>query len=106
MAGHYALVEASATITASHVCSQWLDSHQDNAVTGSHQMAYWTNNGAAQLDEALYLYGGDKITAFVNFDTCGGGMVTSASGETMTITDKLAVIVNGATRYIQLGTMA
>ena len=105
LAASYALIEASAAITASHVCSQWLDSHQANAVTGSHQFAYWTNNGAAVMDEALYLYAGNNVTAFVNFDTCGG-MVATAAGETMTITDKIKVIVNGAVRYIQVGTMA
>jgi len=106
VAASYSIIEASAAMTVSHLCSQWLDSHQANAVTGSHQLAYWTNNGAATMDEALYLYGGDKISAFVNFDTCGGGMVTTATGETMTVTDKIAITIGGATRYLQAGTMA
>ena len=105
MAGLYGLVEASAAITASHVCSAWLDSHQANAVTGSHQLLYMTNNGAAQMDEAIYLYGGDKITSFVNFDTVSG-MVADATGESMTVTKKIKIIVDGVTLYLQAGTMA
>ena len=62
MAGLYGLIEASAAITASHVCSAWLDSHQANTVTGSHQLLYMTNNGAATMDEAIFVYAGNKIT--------------------------------------------
>ena len=105
MAGLYGLIEASAAITASHVCSAWLDSHQANAVTGSHQLLYMTNNGAAQMDEALYLYGGNKITSFVEFNTCGG-MVAEATGESMTVTKKIKITVDGSVLYLQAGTMA
>ena len=93
MAGLYGLIEASAAITASHVCSAWLDSHQANAVTGSHQLLYMTNNGAATMDEAIYLYGGDKITNLFSFDTCDG-MVADATGETLTPIKKFKVRVD------------
>ena len=77
MAGLYGLIEASAAITASHVCSAWLDSHQANAVTGSHQLLYMTNNGAATMDEAIYIYGGDKISNLMELNTVSG--MTNAS---------------------------
>ena len=104
MAGILGLIEASAAITASHVCSAWLDSHQANAVTGSHQLLYMTNNGAAIMDEAIYLYGADKITAFVSFDDCDT-MVTDIGG-TLTPTQKILINVDGTPLYIQAGTVA
>jgi hypothetical protein len=98
MAGLYGLVEASAAITASHVCSAWLDSHQANAVTGSHQLLYMTNNGAATMDEAIYLYGGDKITSFAKFDTCAG--MVSDTAETGGTAKKIKIDIDGVTYYI------
>ena len=106
LAGLYGLIEeGGGAITASHVASAWLDSHRNTAVTGSHQLLYMTNNGTATMDEAIYLYGGDKITAFVNFDTCAG-MVADATGESMTVTKKIKIVIDGATLYLQAGTMA
>jgi hypothetical protein len=104
MAALYGLVEASAAITASHVCSQWLDSHQANTVTGSHQLAYWTNNGAAVMDQALYLYGGNSITAFAEFDTCGG-MVSDGAAVGATV-KKIKITVDGATFYLNALTLS
>lgn len=98
MAGLYGLVEASAAITASHVCSCWLDSHQANAVTGSHQLLYMTNNGAATMDEVMYVYGGNKITNFVEFNTCGG--MVSDTAETGGTSKKIKITVDGVTHYI------
>jgi hypothetical protein len=73
MAGLYGLVEeGGGAITASHVASAWLDSHRNTAVTGSHQLLYMTNNGSATMDEAIYVYGGDKITSLFELNTCGG----------------------------------
>lgn len=98
MTGLYGLIEASTAITASHVCSAWLDSHQENAVTGSHQLLYMTNNGAAQMDEAIYLYGGDKITSFAKFDTCSG--MVSDTAETGGTSKKIKIDIDGVTHYI------
>jgi len=94
----YAVIEASAAITATHVCSQWLDSHQANAVTGSHELAYWTNNGAAAMDQALYLYGGNSITSFVEFNTCSG--MISDNAETGGTAKKIKITIDGVTHYI------
>lgn len=105
MAGLYGLIEASAAITASHVCSLWVDSHQANAVTGSHELIYATNNGAATMDSVMFVYGGDKIANLMKFDTCAG-MIADATGESMTITKKIKIDVDGATLYLQAGTMA
>lgn len=105
MTALYGLIEASAAITAGHVCSLWVDSHQANAVTGSHELIYATNNGAATMDSVMYIYGGNKITNLLSLDTVGG-MVADATGETMTITKKIKINIDGATVYLQAGTMA
>lgn len=98
MAGLYGIIGASAAITASHVCSAWLDSHQANTVTGSHQLLYMTNNGAAQMDEVMYIYGGNKITAFAKFDTCSG--MVSDSAETGGTSKKIKIDIDGTVHYL------
>ena len=98
MAGVYGLIEASAAITASHVCSIWADSHQAEAVTGSHQLIYASNNGAATMDEVLYIYGGDKITAFAEFNTCGG--MVSDTAETGGTSKKIKITIDGVVHYL------
>lgn len=98
MAGIYGLIEASAAITASHVCSAWLDSHQANAVTGSHQLLYMTNNGAATMDEAIYIYGGDKITNLMELNTVSG--MVSDTAETGGTSKKIKITIDGVTHYI------
>lgn len=99
MAGLYGLVEeGGGAITASHVCSAWLDSHRNTAVTGSHQLLYMTNNGTATLDEAIYLYGGNKITKFAKFDTCG--TMVSDTATTSGTSKKIAIDIDGTTYYI------
>ena len=98
MAGLYGLIEASAAITASHVCSAWLDSHQANAVTGSHQLLYMTNNGAAQMDQAIYIYGGDKITALMELDTVEGMVADTAT--TSGASKKIKITIDGSVFYL------
>jgi hypothetical protein len=105
MAGLYGLVEASAAITASHVCSLWVDSHQANAVTGSHELIYATNNGAAVMDSVMNVYGGNSITNLFSLNTVGG-MVADATGQTMTVTKKIKLDIDGSEVYLQAGTMA
>lgn len=94
----YWLVEASTAITASHVCSAWLDSHQANAVTGSHQLLYMTNNWAAQMDEVMYIYGWDKTTAFAKFDTCS--WMVSDTAETGGTSKKIKIDIDWVVHYI------
>lgn len=98
LVGLYGLIEASAAITASHVCSAWLDSHQANTVTGSHQLLYMTNNGAATMDEAIYIYGGHKITSLMALDTCNG--MVSATAETGGTSAKIKITIDGTVYYI------
>lgn len=98
LTGLYGLIEASAAITATHVTSCWLDSHQANAVTGAHDLLYMTNNGAATMDQAIHLYGGDKITNWVKFDTCG--TMVSDTAETGGDSKKIAIDIDGTTHYI------
>lgn len=98
MAGLYGLIEASTAITASHVCSAWLDSHQAEAVTGSHQLLYMTNNGAAQMDQAIYVYGGDKITSLIELNTVSGMVADTA--ETGGSSKKIKITIDGVVHYI------
>lgn len=98
MTGLYGLIEASSAITASHVCSAWLDSHQAEAVTGSHQLLYMTNNGAATMDEAIYIYGGDKITSLMALDTVDG--MVSDTAETGGASKKIKITIDGSVFYL------
>lgn len=99
MAGLYGLIEeGGGAITASHVCSAWLDSHRNTAVTGSHQLLYMTNNGSATMDEAIYIYGGNKITALMELNTCAN--MVSDTATTSGSSKKIAITIDGATFYI------
>ena len=98
MTGLYGLVEASAAITATHVTSAWLDSHQANAVTGQHDLLYMTNNGAAQMDQAIYIYGGDKITSLMELNTVSG--MVSDTAETGGTAKKIKITIDGVVHYI------
>lgn len=98
MAGLYGLIEASAAITASHVCSAWLDSHQANAVTGSHQLLYMTNNGAATMDEAIYIYGGNNITSLMELNTVSG--MVSDTATTAGTSKKIKITIDGVVHYL------
>jgi len=106
IAGLYGLIEASAAMTASHVCSAWLDSHQANAVTGEHELLYMTNNGAATMDQAIFLYPGNKITHLITIDPTDTGLVGDATGEALTPIKKINVKIDGTTYVIHAGTSA
>lgn len=99
LTGVYGLIEASAAITASHVSSVWLDSHQDNTVTGEHELLYMTNNGQATMDQAIYVYGNNKITNLFNLDTVVG-MVTGPGSAASGTPVKIRIEVNGTPYYI------
>lgn len=98
MAALYGLVEASTAITATHVTSLWLDSHQANAVTGEHDLLYMSNNGAAQMDQAIYIYGGDKITSLMELNTVAG--MVSDTAETGGTSKKIKITIDGTVHYI------
>jgi hypothetical protein len=109
MTGLYGLIEASAAITASHVCSAWLDSHQNEAVTGNHELLYMTNNGSAVMDSAIFIYGGHSITNLFTISTAPAEtdtLAAEATGQTFTITKKIKINVDGATVYIPAGTVS
>lgn len=106
LAAIYGVIEASAAITASHVCSAWLDSHQANTVTGEHELLYMTNNGAATMDQAIFLYPGNKITHLITIDPTDTGLVADATGETLTPVKKINVKIDGTTYVLHAGTSA
>lgn len=80
MAGLYGLIEeGGGAITASHVASVWADSHRNTAVTGNHELFYGSNNGTATMDQAFYIYGGNKISNLFELNTVVG-MTNAANG--------------------------
>jgi hypothetical protein len=98
LAALYGLIEAGAAITATHVTSLWLDSHQANAVTGQHDLLYMTNNGAATMDQAINLYGNNAITALLSLNTCGGMIADTA--ETGGSSKKIKIVIDGVVHYL------
>lgn len=98
LAALYGLIEAGTAITANHVTSLWLDSHQAEAVTGAHDLLYMTNNGAATMDQAIHVYGGDKIASLIKLDTCEGMVADTAT--TDGASKKIKIDIDGVTYYI------
>jgi len=107
VAGLYGLIEeGGGAITASHVCSAWLDSHRNTAVTAEHELLYMTNNGSATLDQAIFVYPGNKITNLITIDPTDTGLVASASGESLTPVHKVNIKIDGTTYVFHVGTSA
>lgn len=98
MAALYGIIGPGAAITATHVTSCWLDSHQANTVTGEHDLLYMSNNGAATMDQAIYIYGGDKITNLIRLQTVSG--MVSDTAETGGSSKKIKISIDGTTHYI------
>jgi hypothetical protein len=96
--GIYGLIEASAAMTASHVASIWADSHQANTVTGEHELIYMSNNGAATMDSAMYIYAGNKITNLLKISTASG--MVSDTAATTGASKKIKIDIDGTTYYI------
>lgn len=101
LSGLYGLIEDGGTYTAvSHVAGAWIDTHLTKTVTaGSYQLLYMTNNGTTQMDQAIYIYGGDKTTALMELNTCSGMVGANvAGGGTLNFTNyKLIKITLGGT---------
>lgn len=107
MAGLYGLIEeGGGAVTASHVASAWLDSHRNTAVTAEHELLYMTNNGTATMDQAIFIYPGDKITRLLKIDPTDTGMVDDATGQTLTPVKKIKVMIDGVDYYLVAGTLA
>jgi hypothetical protein len=97
-----AKVDAGGTFTAlSHLASLWVDSLQEGTVNGEHELIYMTNNGASQMDQAIYLYAGNKITRLFAIDTAAGMVGDAADGDyTFTKTRKIKVKLGGEDYYL------
>jgi len=82
LTGLYGIVEDGGVYTAvSHVTSCWLDSHLAQAVTaGEHELLYMTNNGSTTMDQAIYVYAGNKITNLFNINTASGMLSANNAG--------------------------
>jgi len=100
MAALYGLIEASSAVEVNHLTSLWLDSHQDNAVTGLHDLLYMTNNGAASLDQMIYMSG--QAEALLSLNTAGGPALNyvSDTAETGGSSKKIKILIEGVTHYI------
>jgi hypothetical protein len=103
--GLYGLIEDGGTFTAvSHISAAWLDSHLDQTVTaGVFDLLYMTNNGDTTVDNAFYVYAGNKITNLFNIKTASG-MVgdNQAGGSTLTFTNYrlIKIVLEDETYYI------
>ncbi len=93
----YGIVGASAAMTASHVNALWLDTHMANAITGSYQLIYMTENGATALDQVMYIRTPGAV-AFAEFDTCSA--FVSATAETGGTAKKIKITIDGVVHYI------
>ena len=107
--GLHAYVEDGGVYTAtSHVCSVWLDSHLDQAVTaGSHELLFMTNNGTTVMDTAIYIGGRDRISTIMTLEGVdGAAMVENGSvlnDISATANDGyIKVVVEGEDKYIAL----
>jgi hypothetical protein len=65
-----------------------------------------TNNGAATMDQAIFIYPGDKITHLFTIDPTDTGKVSDATGETLTAVKKINIKIDGTTYVIHAGTSA
>ena len=92
-----AKVDAGGTFTAvGHLASLWVDSLQEGTVTGSHELIYMTNNGASTMDQAIYLYGGNKISKLFELNTCGGMIAAKVDADIVFAHyRKVAVTIDG-----------
>jgi hypothetical protein len=105
LAALYGLIEeGGGAVAASHVASLWLDSHRNTAVTGEHELLYMTNNGTATMDQAIFIYPGNKISHLITIDPTDTGLVADATGETLTPVKKINVKIDGQTYVIHAGT--
>lgn len=86
----YGLIESGGTWTSvSHLASLWLDNHLAAAPgSGEMSMLYMTNNAAATIGQALYVYAGNKITNLFNINTASTMLsVNDAGGGTLDFSD-------------------
>lgn len=104
LAGMYGLIEDGGTFTSiSHIASGWFDTHLTKTVSaGSYELLYLTNNGTTQMNQALFIYGGNKITSLFKLDTCGG--MVDIGGTVGGTLKKIAVDIDGTPYYFVVGT--
>jgi hypothetical protein len=74
IAGLYGLLEDGGTFTAvSHIAAAWLDTHLTKTiVAGIYDLLYMSNNGSTTVDNAIFIYAGNKITNLFTIDTASG----------------------------------
>jgi len=104
-AANYALIEDGGVFTAvSHLAASWLDTHLTKAISaGVYDLQYMSNNGTTQIDNAFYIYAGNKITNLFNIKTASG-MVgdNQAGGAALTFTNYrlIKIVLEDETYYI------
>jgi hypothetical protein len=104
VAGLYGLIEDGGVYTAvSHVAAAWLDSHLDQTVTaGESELLYMTNNGDTTLDQAIYVYAGNKITNLFDINTASGMLSDNNAGAVAAQTGyrTIQIMLEGETYYL------
>jgi len=104
-AASYSLIEDGGTFTAvSHLAAGWFDTHLTKTITaGVYDLLYLTNNGTTQIDNALYIYAGNKITNLFNIKTASGMVgANQAGGSTLNFTNYrlIKIVLEDETYYI------
>ncbi len=102
-AAQYGLIEAGAgTWTAvSHLAAGWLDSHLTaTPSSGSLDMLYMTNNGAATFADAFYIYGGNKVTNLFSLDTVSTMVTDGGAGTPGGTIKKIQITIDGTPYYV------
>jgi hypothetical protein len=96
-AGYFVMSDGGTFTELSHMASAWLDNQQAGTVNGSHEFLYMTNNGASVMDQAMFIWAGNKITNLFRIETASG-MVSAATTSAYTYTKwrRIKVVVGGS----------
>jgi len=93
----YGVLGASSALTATHFNALWLDTHQDNVITGHYELIYLTENGTEPLDTVIYLRT-PGAASFIEFLDCdefvGNGAKSGGTAK------NIKVVIDGVTHYI------
>jgi len=95
-AGYFVMSDGGTFTELSHYCSVWFDNQQTGTVNGEHEFAYMTNNGDSTMDQALFIWAGNKITNLFRIETASG-LVSAATTSAYTYTKwrRIKVVVGG-----------
>ncbi|MBI1213627.1 MAG: hypothetical protein GC190_19385 [Alphaproteobacteria bacterium] len=100
-AAYAGIADGGTWTSVDHLAAGWLDiALADAPGTGELEFLYMTNSGGATVGQAIYLDGGDAVGALFNLANVSGMAAETLSASTAA--GYITVVVNGATRYINL----